>query len=90
MSCCCGGETKVGIKGLAGRAEGAKAELTIGGMSCGSCARRIEKALSKLDGVREAVVDFGASRATVTYDPSDVLFADIEAAVRDLGYDTPA
>ena len=47
----------------------AKATLRVEGMSCESCAARIEKKLRGLDGVREATVDFAAKRARVSYDP---------------------
>jgi Cu+-exporting ATPase len=88
MGCCCGGDTKVAITGGRSRAVGAKAEFTVRGMSCGACARRVEKTVSKLAGVREAVADLAASRARVTYDPSLVRLVDIEAAIRELGYET--
>ena len=44
-------------------------ELDISGMTCASCAARIEKKLNKLDGV-EATVNFATERATVDCDPS--------------------
>ncbi|MEI6252767.1 MAG: heavy metal translocating P-type ATPase [Mycobacteriaceae bacterium] len=56
-------------------------ELSIGGMTCASCAARIEKKLNKLDGV-EASVNYATEKAQVTYpesvDPA-VLIATIEA-----------
>ena len=44
-------------------------ELLIGGMTCASCAARIEKRLNKLDGV-EASVNYALERASVTFAPS--------------------
>ena len=48
-------------------------ELEIGGMTCASCANRIEKKLNKLDGVT-ATVNYATEKAKVTvpedYDPS--------------------
>jgi len=41
-------------------------ELVIGGMTCASCAARIEKKLNKLDGV-SATVNFATEKAKVTY-----------------------
>ncbi|MGK0714457.1 heavy metal translocating P-type ATPase [Leucobacter sp. W1153] len=55
-------------------------ELEIGGMTCASCANRIEKKLNKLDGV-EATVNYATEKAKVTvpdgYDTS-VLIAEVE------------
>jgi Cu+-exporting ATPase len=41
-------------------------ELTIGGMTCASCAARVEKKLNKLDGVM-ATVNYATEKAKVTY-----------------------
>jgi Cu+-exporting ATPase len=57
-------------------------ELSIGGMTCASCANRIERRLNKLDGVT-ATVNYATEKARVSY-PSDmdssVLVAQVEAA----------
>jgi cation transport ATPase len=55
-------------------------ELRLGGMTCASCAARIEKRLNKLDGV-EARVNYATETATVTTAdvPTDVLIAAVEA-----------
>lgn len=56
-------------------------DLAIGGMTCASCAARIEKKLNKLDGV-EATVNFATEKAHVAYTGSvdpQVLIATIEA-----------
>jgi len=59
---------------------GAGVELEIGGMTCASCAMRIEKKLNKLDGVT-ATVNYATEKATVTlpadYDPA-LLIAEVE------------
>src|ERR1035437_1236937 len=46
--------------------ENRSVELVIGGMTCASCAARIEKKLNKLDGV-SATVNFATEKAKVTY-----------------------
>ena len=55
-------------------------ELQIGGMTCASCANRIEKKLNKLDGVT-ASVNYATEKASVTapadYDPQ-LLIAEVE------------
>ncbi|SDI78019.1 Cu+-exporting ATPase [Actinokineospora alba] len=60
----------------------AEIELSIGGMTCASCANRIERKLNKLDGVT-ATVNYATEKANVTYaegiDPG-TLVAQVEAA----------
>ncbi|HWH05720.1 MAG TPA: heavy metal translocating P-type ATPase [Gaiellaceae bacterium] len=60
-------------------------ELPIEGMTCASCAARIEKRLNKLDGV-EASVNYATEAAAVTYDPAVVDPAQLVAAVEAAGY----
>jgi Cu+-exporting ATPase len=57
-------------------------ELEIGGMTCSSCAARIEKKLNRLDGV-EATVNYATEHASVVATPDvtvDQLVATVEAA----------
>jgi len=61
-------------------------DLPIEGMTCASCAARIEKALSGRPGVTEASVNFGTRRATVVYDPQAGDEDDLAATVASLGY----
>ena len=44
--------------------------LAIEGMTCASCAMRIEKGLKKVAGVEDAAVNLATERATVTLDPT--------------------
>src|SRR3954451_19142727 len=60
---------------------GRTVDLQIGGMTCASCAARIAKRLSRMDGV-EADVNYATERATVTMDDAvttDELIAQVEA-----------
>src|SRR5262245_50003401 len=59
-------------------------ELQIGGMTCASCAARIEKKLNRLDGVT-ATVNFATEKASVTY-PESVPPAELIATVERTGY----
>jgi P-type Cu+ transporter len=59
-------------------------ELSIGGMTCASCAARIEKKLNKLDGVT-ATVNFATQRAAVSF-PAAVTPDDLIAVVERTGY----
>jgi Cu+-exporting ATPase len=60
-------------------------ELEIGGMTCTSCAARVEKKLNKLDGV-DASVNYATEIASVAYDPSHVVPEDIVRTVEATGY----
>ncbi|MGZ4597663.1 MAG: cation transporter, partial [Actinomycetes bacterium] len=57
--------------GTTGATPPARIELRLGGMTCASCAARIEKKLNRLDGVA-ASVNFATETAAVHYDPATV------------------
>lgn len=61
--------------------------LQISGMTCASCALRIEKGLNKLEGVETATVNLALERSAIKYDPQKLKVEDIEKKIRDLGYD---
>ncbi|WP_405657745.1 heavy metal translocating P-type ATPase [Streptomyces sp. RK9] len=63
----------------------AQTELAIGGMTCASCAARIEKKLNRMDGV-EATVNYATEKAKVTYNGDDIAVADLIATVEATGY----
>lgn len=58
--------------------------LSIEGMHCGACVRRVTDALAALQGVRVDSVEVGS--ATVEFDPSTVTPGQIEAAVDHVGF----
>ena len=62
--------------------------LTIGivGMTCASCALRIEKGLGRLEGVKDVRVNFGTEKATVSFLPGTVDPGRIVEKVEDVGY----
>ena len=60
-------------------------ELPIEGMTCASCAARIERSLNRLDGVR-ATVNYATEQAAVDFDPATVTQQDLLDAVRATGY----
>ncbi|MFD3311664.1 heavy metal translocating P-type ATPase [Streptomyces sp. NPDC058694] len=66
---------------IAGTAE---IELTIGGMTCASCAARVEKKLNRMDGVT-ATVNYATEKAKVSY-AQGVLVTDLIATVVKTGY----
>ncbi|WP_112267250.1 heavy metal translocating P-type ATPase [Lentzea terrae] len=59
-------------------------EISIGGMTCASCAARIERKLNKLDGV-EASVNYATEKARISY-AGDLTPADFVKVVEDTGY----
>src|SRR5271155_4526176 len=61
-------------------------ELDVSGMTCGSCAARVQRTLGRQSGVVEAEVNYATGRATVYHQPgvgADALMA----AIRKAGYD---
>ncbi|MGA8845286.1 MAG: heavy metal translocating P-type ATPase, partial [Nocardioides sp.] len=57
-------------------------DLAISGMTCASCANRVQRKLNRLDGVT-ASVNYATARASVSHDPSvstEILIATVEAA----------
>lgn len=62
-------------------------ELSVEGMTCASCAARVEKVLSRQSGVAKARVNFATNSALVVLDhPSSVALEDLQAAVAKIGY----
>jgi Cu+-exporting ATPase len=61
-------------------------ELPITGMTCASCVRRVEKALTKVPGVQEASVNLATEQAAVRYDPAQVAPDKLLSAVERAGY----
>jgi P-type Cu+ transporter len=60
--------------------------LPITGMTCASCASRIERGLKKVAGVETAQVNLASEQATIAYDPQQVQPRDLVAAVEQSGY----
>jgi copper chaperone CopZ len=63
--------------------------MTVNGMTCGNCARSVERKLTATPGVTKVDVDLDAARATVEYDTGLVKPEVLAAAVRELGYEVP-
>ncbi|GAA3478361.1 heavy metal translocating P-type ATPase [Streptomyces yanii] len=63
----------------------AEVELAIGGMTCASCAARIEKKLNRMDGVT-ATVNYATEKAKVSYRGEDISVQDLIATVEKTGY----
>src|SRR5690606_7869788 len=63
--------------------------MPVQGMTCASCVGRVERALARAHGVREASVNLALARATVTYDPTLTSGDALAETVRDAGYEVP-
>jgi Cu+-exporting ATPase len=64
----------------------ARINIPVTGMSCASCMRRVERALSGKEGVAEASVNFAAEKASVTYEPVATSPDELIGAIREAGY----
>ncbi len=65
-----------------------RSDIAVEGMTCAACANRIQRTLTRLDGVEEARVNFANGRATVMHDES-VDDAELRDAIERLGYSAP-
>lgn len=63
-----------------------KVSLPITGMSCASCAAKIEKGLTGLSGIIEASVNFASEKVNIAYDPDGVHISDFIKTIKELGY----
>ncbi len=63
--------------------------IPIDGMTCASCVARVEKGLSRVDGVASASVNLAAKTASVTVDPGRVGPRALASVIRDIGYQVP-
>lgn len=61
-------------------------DLSIQGMSCAACARRIEKQLTRAEGVQEAQVNYATHRARVSFDPTSASLPSLISVVKNTGY----
>lgn len=65
----------------------AKTIISVGGMNCAACVRRVENVLKSVDGVANAEVNLASSKVTVTSDGSNRLdLRNVKGALEDAGY----
>ena len=60
--------------------------VQIGGMTCVDCAKAIEKALNRREGVYNASLNFATEKVTVEYNPEQISVAGIKKTIQDAGY----
>jgi copper chaperone len=63
-----------------------KTTLQLETLTCPTCAQKIERILSKTEGVQNASVAFALSRVTVEYDEEKTSVAEFEKIINKLGY----
>lgn len=63
-----------------------KIDFKIGGMTCASCAKAIERAVEKLDGVENINVNVATEKATINYDTSKLKLTQIRNTIEKAGY----
>ncbi|MBX0313954.1 heavy metal translocating P-type ATPase [Planococcus glaciei] len=63
-----------------------EANFQITGMTCAACATRIEKGISKMEGVEQANVNLALEKSSIQYDPSKLNEGDFEKKIEALGY----
>ena len=64
--------------------------MSVRGMTCGNCARTVERTLASTPGVTKATVNLQSETAMVEYDTAMVKPEVLQNAVRDLGYEVAA
>lgn len=66
-----------------------KISVDVLGMTCAACSARIEKSLSKLEGVEKVNVNLSTNKATVDYDDKKIKKDDIVKTIEKTGYKVP-
>ena len=63
-----------------------KTTISVGGMNCAACVRRVESALERVPGIKTASVNLATSKATLVHDAPRPSFAELRKALKDAGY----
>ena len=61
-------------------------DLKIGGMSCASCSKAVERIVKKLDGVQSISVNLATEKASISYDTSKLRLSQIKVVIEKAGY----
>jgi copper chaperone CopZ len=61
-------------------------DIPIAGMGCDNCVRKLERALSAKDGVKQVRVDGIVGRATVTFDRTRTTIPELQEVITKSGY----
>lgn len=60
--------------------------IPIGGMTCASCSKAVERAVKKLDGVESVQVNLATEKASITYIPSKIKLYEIKEVIQKAGF----
>ena len=60
--------------------------LPVEGMTCAACVSRVEKIVSKFDGVKNVSVNFATEKLSLELEKDDAVLGKIKSAVADAGY----
>src|SRR5699024_3008964 len=71
-----------GMSGMAKK----ESKMQVSGMTCSACANRVEKGVSKMEGVEQANVNLALEQLTVEYDKDALEEADFKEKIEKLGY----
>ncbi|MFW6378050.1 MAG: heavy metal translocating P-type ATPase [Bacillota bacterium] len=63
-----------------------KITFSVEGMSCAACSQAVENALAETENISEASVNINTEKATVSYNPEKISYADLEEVVENSGY----
>ncbi len=63
-----------------------KVVINVGGMTCATCATKVEKALREMPGVDSAAVNLASEKATVSFNAGETDIDNIVNTIEDLGY----
>jgi Cu+-exporting ATPase len=66
---------------------GQKVTISVGGMTCAACVRRVENALKTVNGVTDAAVNLATARATVAHEPEWGGVDGLKRVIVDAGYE---
>jgi copper chaperone CopZ len=77
------------LAGLASAKE-VTTQIPVSGMTCGSCAVAVRKALTSLEGVKKADVNVEQNKATVVYEDSQVTEKQLREAINKTGFKAEA
>src|SRR5262245_61377005 len=63
--------------------------MPVVGMTCANCVATVERSAKKVEGVSQAVVNFGTERVTVSYDPAKTSLQPVIDRIARAGYEVP-
>ncbi len=60
--------------------------IPIGGMTCAACAKAVERAVNKLEGIESSAVNIATEKAVIKYNPEKIRLSEIKQAINKAGY----